>query len=65
MKLTINGEHREVAATTVLGLLEELGLNPVATMVELNKAIVDRTGYSETILAEDDLLELVRIVGGG
>ena len=65
MKLTINGEHREVAATTVLGLLEELGLNPVATMVELNKAIVDRTGYSETILAEGDLLELVRIVGGG
>jgi len=65
MKLTINGEHREVAATTVLGLLEELGLNPVAIMVELNKAIVDRTGYSETILAEDDLLELVRIVGGG
>ena len=65
MKLTINGEHREVAATTVLGLLEELGLNPVATMVELNKAIVDRTGYPETILTEGDLLELVRIVGGG
>ena len=65
MKLTINGEGREVAAATVLALLEELGLNPAATVVERNHAIVDRAAYPETALAEGDILELVRIVGGG
>ncbi|OGP70976.1 MAG: thiamine biosynthesis protein ThiS [Deltaproteobacteria bacterium RBG_13_60_28] len=65
MQLTINGEDREVAAATVLALLEELGLNPQATVVERNHEIVDRAAYGETNLAAGDVLELVRIVGGG
>ena len=65
MKLTINGQDREVAATTVWGLLEELGLHPQGTVVERNAEIVDRAAYQETILGEGDVLELVRIVGGG
>ena len=65
MKLTINGEDRDVAAATVLALLEELGLNPAATVVERNHEIVDRTAYGETPLAAGDVLELVRLVGGG
>ncbi len=65
MKLTINGEDRDIAAATVLALLEELGLNPAATVVERNGEIVDRTAYGETRLAEGDVLELVRLVGGG
>ena len=67
MKLIINGEARDVAAATatVLALLTELGLNPAATVVERNHEIVDRAAYPETALAEGDVLELVRIVGGG
>jgi thiamine biosynthesis protein ThiS len=65
LKLTINGEPREVAASTVLGLLEELGLHPRGTIVELNREIVDREAYRETHLSEGDVLELVRLVGGG
>ena len=65
MKLTINGEAREISAATVLALLEELGLKPQATVVELNLEIVDRAVYGETPLAAGDVLELVRIVGGG
>lgn len=65
MKLTINGEQREVAATTVLELLAELGLTPAATVVELNAEIVARAFYGDTVLADGDILELVRIVGGG
>ncbi len=65
MKLTINGEDRDAAATTVLALLEELGLNPGGTVVELNGGIVDRDAYRETRLAAGDVLELVRLVGGG
>lgn len=65
MKLRINGEDREVAAGTVLALLEELGLNPQVIVVERNLEIVDRATYGETPLAAGDVLELVRLVGGG
>jgi thiamine biosynthesis protein ThiS len=65
LKLIINGEFRDVAAATVLALLEELCLNPAATVVERNHEIVDRAAYGETKLAAGDVLELVRIVGGG
>jgi thiamine biosynthesis protein ThiS len=65
MKLTVNGELREVDANTVLALLEELGLNPLTTVVERNAEIVDRSSYCDTVLSEGDILELVRIVGGG
>lgn len=65
MKLTINGQDREVAAATVWGLLEELGLHPQGTVVERNRELVDRESYRDTRLAEGDVLELVRLVGGG
>ena len=65
VKLTINGEPREVAAGTVWTLLEELGLHPQGTIVERNREIVDRDAYRETHLSEGDVLELVRLVGGG
>jgi thiazole synthase len=65
MRLTINGEDRDVSAANVLALLEELGLQPGAAVVELNGVMVDRAAYGETAIAEGDILELVRIVGGG
>jgi sulfur carrier protein len=65
MKLTINGEPQEVAAATVLELLAELGLNPQGTVVERNAELVARASYREAILAHGDVLELVRLVGGG
>jgi sulfur carrier protein len=65
MKVTVNGESREVSSHTVLDLLEELGLQPARTVVEQNAVIVQRDLYEETLLGEGDVLELVRIVGGG
>jgi thiamine biosynthesis protein ThiS len=65
LKLTVNGEPREVAATTVFDLIQEVGLHPKGTIVERNLEIVDQVSYGETMLADGDVLELVRIVGGG
>lgn len=66
MKITVNGEVRETqSGQTVLGLLEELKLQPGATVVERNASIVDRDAYGSTALEEGDTLELVRFVGGG
>ena len=58
-------QPREAAAGTVWSLLEELGLHPQGTIVERNREIVDRDAYRETHLSEGDVLELVRLVGGG
>ena len=65
MKLTINGQDRQVSATTVFDLLTELGLHPQGTVVERNREIVDREAFRDTRLAAGDVLELVRLVGGG
>jgi sulfur carrier protein len=65
IKLTINGEPREVMASTVLDLIGEMGLQPRGTVVERNAEIVDQDSYPGTILADGDVLELVRLVGGG
>jgi thiamine biosynthesis protein ThiS len=65
MELVVNGEPREVVARTVLDLLEELRLQPARMVVEQNGVIVQRNAYGDTLLGEGDILELVRIVGGG
>lgn len=65
MKVTINGEIREVTARTVLEILKELDLPAARMVVERNTGIVQRDLYGETFLEEGDVLELVRIVGGG
>lgn len=66
IRVTVNGEKREVvAATTVAGLLEQLGLDPTRVAVERNLEIVSRARHGETVLSEGDSLEIVHFVGGG
>lgn len=66
MKLTINGEAREVAeGLSLLGLLEQLQIRPARVVVERNRDIVSRDAYNSTMLAEGDTLEIVHFVGGG
>jgi thiamine biosynthesis protein ThiS len=66
MRITINGESREIAAPlTVAGLVVELGLDPRRVAVELNRRIVKRAEFDAVRLAEGDLLEVVHFVGGG
>ncbi len=66
MKLTVNGEMREVEPPmTVLGLVESFGLQPRKIAVERNLEIVPRSAYGEVALAEGDRIEIVNFVGGG
>ncbi len=66
MKLTINGESRDVPDNaTVLSLLEELGFKPEVTVVERNADILERAHFGDTTLTDGDTLEIVRFVGGG
>lgn len=65
MRLQVNGDTLDVAAGTILALVEELGLDPRKVAVERNLEIVPRSLHGETALAEGDRIELVQFVGGG
>ena len=65
MRIQVNGDTREVAARTVLGLVQELGFDVRKVAVERNLAIVPKSLHAETPLEEGDRIELVQFVGGG
>ena len=65
MRIEVNGEAREVAATTIAALAQELGLDPRKVAVERNLEIVPRSQHAHTALAEGDRIEIVQFVGGG
>ncbi len=65
LRIQVNGDQREVYATTVAELVEELALDPRKVAVERNLEIVPRSLYAVTALAEGDRIELVQFVGGG
>lgn len=64
--LIVNGQPRSVrGGTTVLALIEDLGLAGKPVAVERNREIVPRAHHGTTVLAEGDRLEVVTFVGGG
>ena len=66
MKITVNGEEKEVAnGLSITGLLESLQIRPGRVVVERNRDIVPRDSFTVAMLAEGDALEIVHFVGGG
>jgi thiamine biosynthesis protein ThiS len=66
VRLTVNGEEREVAAaTTVEALVALLGLDRRKLAVERNLEIVPRSLFAATRLVDGDRIEIVAFVGGG
>jgi len=62
----VNGEEKNFdGPLTAALLLERLGLEPRLVVVEKNGAIVERSELDGENLEEGDLLEIVRLVGGG
>jgi thiamine biosynthesis protein ThiS len=66
MRLTVNGETREVPdSATLADLLASLGIDARRVAVERNREIAPRSQWSEIALREGDQLEIVQFVGGG
>ena len=66
MRIVVNGNEREAPEDCgLLDLLKTLGLKPEATVAERNGTVIARGEYCDTKLAEGDILELIRFVGGG
>ena len=66
IEITVNGEARTVLeGTTLLMLLEKLGLDPQVVAAQVNDAIIPRMAHATVVLEPGDTVELVRFVGGG
>jgi sulfur carrier protein len=66
ISLTINGKQLELdGPTSLLDYLARLGVEPRAVAVELNGEILERSGYESAVLTAGDVVEIVRMVGGG
>jgi sulfur carrier protein len=67
MQLTVNGTPRDFdrPLATVADLVRELALEGKRIAIEKNGAIVPRSRYAGTAIANGDVLEIVGAVGGG
>ena len=66
IQVRVNGERRELPAGLSLAeLLEVLGVPAAGTAVELGGTIVPPARHPETRLADGQVVEIVRFVGGG
>ena len=66
MQIQLNGENHTLAETCTLEeLVRELSLTPQRVAIELNRSVVRRDHWAQTILSEGDRVEIVHFVGGG
>lgn len=66
MKVSVNGQSQELAnPMTVADLLSRFNLHNERVAVECNGQIVPREEYANHALADGDVVEVVRFVGGG
>ncbi len=65
MVLTVNGEHQEVAATTIPALLDELDYEGEFLVVAVNHDVVQRRRWDDIKLKAGDRIEIVTPRQGG
>ena len=64
--LRVNGKRIELdGPTSLTAYLDMLGVSPRAVAVEHNGMIIERDAYAATTLQDGDVVEIVRMVGGG
>ena len=66
MKITCNGETKEITPdTTLVSFIKGMDLNPDTVVAECDGRIIKREEYDTLILQEENVVELIRFVGGG
>ncbi|NSE52999.1 sulfur carrier protein ThiS [Coprococcus eutactus] len=61
----INGEEKEIACKNLLEYLKEAGFEPERVVVERNLDIIPKDELGNTIIQDEDVIEVLRFVGGG
>ena len=66
IRLVVNGKEREMEGNQdLVTFLESFGVNIQHIAVGYNGTVLEKDRFSETILQDGDVLEVVRPVGGG
>jgi thiamine biosynthesis protein ThiS len=66
IQILLNGEPGTAPdGQTVLGLLEQLQLDPSRVAVEVDRRIVKQPRWADTVLQPGAEIEVVQFVGGG
>ena len=66
MKVTVNGEVREIdGEMTLAQLLDMLGVPAQRIAIELNREVVRRKEWTNINVSDADRIEIVHFVGGG
>ena len=61
----INGEAKEIAGKNLLEYLKENGFNPEQLVVERNFEIISKEQFGSVTIQDEDVIEVLRFVGGG
>jgi sulfur carrier protein len=66
MEIKVNGDAVTVPeGSSIISLLEHLGMTKGRIAVEVNTNIVPRSLHSSTVLNSGDAVEIVHAIGGG
>ena len=65
MRVTVNGESREIAASSVGALLAELDYEGTHFAIALNYDVVPKSRWAETSLKAGDEIEIITPRQGG
>jgi sulfur carrier protein len=69
LEIELNGAAHALPAApgeaTLLALVESLGLQGQAVALAVNRRVVPRERWVDTLLAADDKVDVVRAIGGG
>ncbi len=63
--VTVNGEQKDVAGRNLYDYLVEEGYELTRVVVELNLDIIPREELKTITIKDDDVIEVLRFVGGG
>lgn len=66
MKVTINGENKEISDDlNLIQLLEKLEFPTERIAIELNKDVVRKKDWESINVSDNDKIEIIHFVGGG
>jgi thiamine biosynthesis protein ThiS len=66
ISIILNGKERSVAQpTTVRALVDSLGLDITAIVIEMNGTVIDKKALDTIELSSGDVIEILQFVGGG
>ena len=66
MLVQVNGEDKDLTEGTLLSeLVTQLDLPVQRIAVELNRGVIRRREWDQTVLQDGDRIEIVHFVGGG